>query len=153
MISHGTAPFLECSTRGDVRFSALRARVRARGNRRIEDIYQSAKIFADGTSGLSSAAAKGRLAVNQAEVRTLYAQLWDEYVAENPSLLEVLKSATGLQDRFGQDGHACQATELWRIRCVALGVSYDHVEVRQGPAPRTGDLFADLPPPPLPARR
>jgi hypothetical protein len=121
MIQHGTAPFLECSSRGDRRFSAFAARIKSRGNRSIEEIYQAAKVFADGSTGLTWREAKGKRAVNADEVRALYSVLWDEYVAENPHLLSLLTAASGLQDLFGQAGHACQATELWRIRCAALG--------------------------------
>ena len=120
MIKHGSAPFLECSSKGDARLSAFRARIRARGNRSIEELYQAAKVFADGSTGLSWREAKGRRAVNADEVRALYSVLWDEYVAENPHLLDVLKAASGTSDMFGQAGHACQATEMWRIRCAAL---------------------------------
>ena len=122
MIQHGTAPFLECSSRGDRRFSAFAARIKGRGTRSIEDIYQAAKVFADGSTGLTWREAKGKRAVNADEVRALYSVLWDEYIAENPHLLVVLTAASGLQNLFGQAGHACQATELWRIRCGALGV-------------------------------
>lgn len=121
MIQHGTAPFLECSSRGDRRFSAFAARIKGRGNKSIEEIYQAAKVFADGSTGLTWREAKGKRAINADEVRELYSVLWDEYVAENPHLLAVLTAASGLQDLFGQAGHACQATELWRIRCAALG--------------------------------
>jgi hypothetical protein len=120
MIQHGTGPFLECSSRGDRRFSAFAARIRGRGNRSIEDIYQASKVFADGSMGLTWREAKGKRAVNADEVRALYSVLWDEYIAESPHLLSVLTAASGLQDLFGQTGHACQATELWRIRCAAL---------------------------------
>lgn len=123
MIQHGTAPFLECSSRGDRRLSAFSARIRGRGNRSIEEIFQGAKVFADGSTGLHWREAKGKKAMNADEVRALYAVLWDEYVAENPELLDVIKQASGLQDVFGQPGHCCQATELWRIRCQALGSS------------------------------
>ena len=116
MVKCGTAPYLECSSRGDKRFSAFFARIRARGNRSIEELYQAAKVFEGGATGLTWREAKGRHAVNADEVRALYAVLWDEYIAENPQLLAVLRSATGLSDMFGQPGHACQATELWRIR-------------------------------------
>jgi hypothetical protein len=122
MIQHGTAPFLECSSRGDRRFSAFAARIKGRGNKSIEDIYQAAKVFADGSTGLTWREAKGKRAVNADEVRALYSVLWDEYIAENPHLLTVLTKASGLQDLFGQARHACQATELWRIRCAALRV-------------------------------
>jgi hypothetical protein len=120
MIQHGTAPFLECSSHGDRRLSAFSARIRRRGNRSIEEIYQAAKVFEDGSTGLTWRQAKGKRAVNAAEVRALYSVLWDEYIAEHPELLPVIKAASGLSDKFGQAGHACQATELWRIRNAAL---------------------------------
>jgi hypothetical protein len=113
MIRHGSPPYLECSTLGDSRFSAFKARVRGRS---IEEIYQAAKVFPDGSTYLSWRKAKGRPAVNNAELDKLYSQLWDEYIAEHPELLEVLKAASGVSDIFGQPGHRCQATELWRIR-------------------------------------
>jgi hypothetical protein len=53
MIQHGTAPFLECSSRGDRRFSAFAARIKSRGNKSIEEIYQAAKRFEDGSTGLT----------------------------------------------------------------------------------------------------
>lgn len=89
MIQHGSPPFLECSSKGDSRLSAFRAKIRARGDRSIEEIYQGAKVFADGTTGLSWREAKGKRAVNADEVRALYSVLWDEYIAENPHLLDV----------------------------------------------------------------
>lgn len=119
MIRHGQAPFLECSTKGDKRFSAFCARIKSRENKSIEVIYQAAKIFANGDTGLSWREAKGRRAINQEECAKLYSILWDEYIEENPALLDILKLYPGLQDTFGQPGHCCQATELWRIRCGA----------------------------------
>lgn len=116
MIRHGEAPFLECSSKGDRRLSAFSARIRARGGRSIEEIYQASKVFSDGSTGLGWREAKGKLAVNMAEVHALYGSLWDEYISENPALLAVIQSASGLSDMFGKAGSACQATELWRIR-------------------------------------
>lgn len=113
MIRHGCAPFLECSTRGDQRFSAFVARVDGCS---IEAAYQAAKVFADGSTGLSWREAKGRRPENPEQVRVLYAALWDRYIAEHPHLLDVLLSASGLSDMFGKPGGVCQATELWRIR-------------------------------------
>ena len=113
MIRHGEAPFLECSSRGDRRFSAFYAQV---GGKSIEDTYQAAKVFEGGATGLSWREAKGKKAVNQEEVAKLYASLWDRYINEHPELQEVLKGASGVSDMFGQPGHCCQATELWRIR-------------------------------------
>lgn len=119
MIRHGKAPFLECSSAGDRRFSAFFARIRGRGGKSIETIYQAAKVFKNGDTGLPIDEAKGFRPVNLAETRALYATLWDEYIAENPKLVPVLTGAKGLSDRFGRHG-VCQATELWRIREAAL---------------------------------
>ena len=113
MLKYGQPPYLECSGRGDRRFSAFYARV---NGERIEDLYQAAKVFADGTTGLHWRDAKGRKAVNMPEVAALYSSLWDQYIADNLHLLDVIKQASGLSDMFGQPGHQCQATELWRIR-------------------------------------
>lgn len=93
-----------------------------RGGRSIEEIYQASKVFQDGRTNLSWRDAKGKYAVNQEEVNKLYGELWDEYMVENPHLIDVLIQASGVSDIFGQKGHACQATELWRIRNAALGI-------------------------------
>ena len=116
MIKRGTAPFMECSTKGDRRFSAFCARIRRRGNRSVEEIYQASKVFENGVTGLTWRQAKGKRAVNMPEVADLYRLLWHEYIAENPELLGVLKNATGLSDMFGRAGCQCQATILWEIR-------------------------------------
>ncbi len=119
-VYHGKPPFLECSSDGDRRFSAFFARIKGRGNATIEQLYQAAKEFSDAagntTTGHSIDEAKGLRPSNGREVRALYAQLWDEYIMENPSLLLVLLEASGVSDRFGRRGSVCQATELWRIR-------------------------------------
>ena len=65
--------------------------------------------------------AKGRRPVNAEEVHKLYDALWRRYIDENPELLAVLLDATGLSDFFGEDGHACQATSLWKIRQEHFG--------------------------------
>lgn len=116
MLRFGAPPYLECSSKGDKRFSAFYARIRALGGRSIEDLYQAAKVFSDGSTNLSWREAKGRTCVNQATVRDLYSMLWNTYIAENPELRKVLRTASGVSDIFGQSGHACQAEELWRIR-------------------------------------
>lgn len=119
MIKHGEPPYLECSSKGDKRFSAFYARIKARNHLTIEEIYQASKVFKlDGklVSGLPWHKAKGRRAENQERVTQLYSELWDEYIDENPTLIGVLVNATGLSDMFGLSGHVCQATELWRIR-------------------------------------
>ena len=116
MIQHGSAPFMECSSKGDKRFSAFYARIKFYGNKTIEDLYQSSKLFPGGVTGLDWRQAKGLKAINQDWCNLYYAHLWDYYIQENPHLLEVLKAASGLSDMFGQKDHCCQANELWRIR-------------------------------------
>ena len=113
MVRHGSPPYLECSSRGDKRFSAFFAKVNGRS---IESQYQAAKVFEDGTTGLSWREAKGRKPVNIDQVTRLYNKLWEQYLLENPHLLTVLREANGLQDTFGQAGHNCQATVLWELR-------------------------------------
>jgi hypothetical protein len=113
MIKHGRAPYLECSSKGDKRFSAFYARITGDS---IEDLYQAFKVFEDGSTGLSWRQAKGKKAINQEAASAYYSRLWDIYIEHNPELLLVLKNASGLSDMFGQPGHCCQATELWRIR-------------------------------------
>ena len=115
MIKCGEAPFLECSSKGDKRFSVFYARIKSRDNKTIEEIYQASKVFSDGKTGLLIREAKGKKAINDKFIRALYSSLWDEYIDENPELLAVLVKSSGLSDLFGQKGHCCQATELWRI--------------------------------------
>jgi len=82
----------------------------------IEYLYQASKVFENGSHGLRWREAKGRRAINQEACAVYYGQLWDYYIRRNPHLLDVLRAAPGLSDTFGQPGHCCQATELWRIR-------------------------------------
>lgn len=121
MIQVGEPPYLECSTRGDKRFSPFYARPSCLGGFSIEDAYHACKVFEDGTTGLGWREAKdyrlaGHHVVNVDECNQLYAELWDAYIDENPDLLVVLKDASGLSDMFGREPGPCQATELWRIR-------------------------------------
>jgi hypothetical protein len=116
MLKRGRQPRLECSSRGEKRFSAFYARIQRRGGDTIEAIYQANKVFEDGSTGLHWKAAKGRQAVNQDECQALYDLLWREYLEEKPELWDMLLQANGLQDCFGQEGHACQADTLWNLR-------------------------------------
>ena len=113
MISHGTAPFLECSSAGDKRFSAFWAKIDGVS---IEEAYQAFKVFDDGSTNLHWREAKGRRAVNQKQAAEFYEAMWREYMSQNPEFYEVLASATGLSDIYGQKGHVCQATVLWKLR-------------------------------------
>ncbi len=110
---YGVPPFLECSSHGDKRFSAFYARVNGKS---IEEQYQAAKKFSDGSTGLHWRQAKGKRPVNAAECRAFYESLWRQYIAEHPELLEVLKAASGLSDIFARPGSVNQAEVLWAIR-------------------------------------
>lgn len=113
-MKYGKEPFLECSSRGDKRFSAFYAYVNGRS---IEEQYQAAKIFEDGSTGLHWKDAKGRKAINAVECATLYENLWRQYISEHPELLNILKKASGLSDMFAKKGSINQAYILWKIRC------------------------------------
>lgn len=113
MISHGVAPFLECSSAGDKRFSAFWAKIDGVS---IEEAYQAFKVFDDGSTDLHWREAKGRRAVNQKQAAEFYEAMWREYMSQNPEFYDVLASATGLSDIYGQKGHVCQATVLWKLR-------------------------------------
>lgn len=115
MLKRGESPFLECSSRGDKRFSPFFAYIKGY-SKSIEDLYQGAKIFPDGSTNLTWKEAKGKQCINQDEVRDLYEYLWEQYIIENPELQKVLISHTGLSDMFGTEGGTCQAATLWRIR-------------------------------------
>lgn len=116
MVVFGSQPVLECSSRGDKRFSAFYARLRWRGGKSIEELYQGYKLFPGMIQGLSVKEAKGKTPINIDQCRAFYSQLWDEYFQENPDLLEVIASYNGFSDIFGQPGRACQAEEIYRIR-------------------------------------
>lgn len=116
MMSFGEAPYLECSSKGDKRFSAFYARVERNGIRRsIEDWYQRAKILDDGSRPVDWRDGKGKVPRNVTEVRELYRELWILYFNQNPDLLAVIAEYKGFTDIFGQPGHACQAEEIYRI--------------------------------------
>jgi hypothetical protein len=112
MIRHGEAPYLECSSKGDKRFSAFYAIVNGHS---IERRYQTSKKFGPGVR-LKWNERQGLKPTNPVFCRAVYGALWDVYIHANPELLDVLRAAPGLSDVFGKEGHCCQATELWRIR-------------------------------------
>lgn len=119
MLSFGSAPFLECSSKGDKRFSAFYARIKYRNNKSIEELYQARKMISTDQgiiSGLSIKEAKGKKCININDCRSFYSQLWIEYIEENPELRKVLSNYNGFTDIFGQINHACQAEEIYKIR-------------------------------------
>lgn len=128
MLTRGVAPFLECSTRGDTRFSPFYAKVNGVS---IEDAYHACKVLrapgktlfgADTRTNLTWREAKklqkaGWTLENPEECAKLYRRMFKQYMKEHRELLDVLKNASGLSDMFGQEtGNVCQVIELWRIR-------------------------------------
>lgn len=118
MIKVGKPPYLECSSRGDKRFSAFYAKVNGKS---IEETYQATKIFSDGATGLDWRSVKrrqkrGSVPVNIVACNKLYKELWRDYLLDNPSYIKILKKASGLSDIFGKEGHMCQAIILWHLR-------------------------------------
>ena len=121
MFKIGIPPYLECSTKGDKRFSPFYAKPSILKGMSIEEFYHAFKIFNDGSTTLSWRDAKnkkrdGFFVINQEKCNIIYSSLWDFYIKENPELLKVLKKQTGLSDIFGNENGPCQANELWRIR-------------------------------------
>jgi hypothetical protein len=122
MLTYGKPPFLECSTRGDKRFSPFYASVNGCS---IEVQYQAAKIFEDGSTGLHWKKAKGRRATNSEECKILYEKLWRQYLSERPALMDILKKASGLSDIFARKDAVNQAEVLWKIRSEQMLNSWD----------------------------
>lgn len=112
MLRFGDAPYLECSSKGDKRFSAFYAIVEGES---IEKLYQAYKIFEDGSTGLSWKEAKGKIPVNIQTCRIFYTYLWNKYYQAHPELKDVILNYNGFTDIFGQEGHACQAEEIYKI--------------------------------------
>lgn len=119
MLKFGRPPYLECSSKGDKRFSAFYAKVKGVS---IEEQYQASKVFEDGSTGLDWKEAKGRKPVNLNHTRAVYTKLWRDYILrERPELQQVLLQASGFSDIFGQPGHCCQAEELWKLKLELQG--------------------------------
>ena len=112
MKKFGSAPFLECSSKGDSRFSAFKAKVYGKT---IEELYQAFKVFEDGATGLHWKQAKGKKPINAENARKYYSMLWREWFRLNPAALEYIRQYNGFSDVFGQEGHACQAEEIYNI--------------------------------------
>lgn len=108
---------LECSSRGDKRFSALFAKVTIKGRERsIEEFYQDAKRTADGKK-----AGKGRpfdhmidpytgTKLPAAEASNLYKGLWISYFSKNPELAAFAGHFEEFTDMFrSEKTENCQA--------------------------------------------
>lgn len=112
----------EVSTRGNElgkKFSALNARIKGRGNKTIEEIYQTEiKGYKTVREG------KGRppkYSISREQSKAAYDDLWREYLEENPDLAKQLWDETEggtveLTDMFSREGDVVsQADSLQRI--------------------------------------
>ena len=120
MIKKGDPPYLECSSKGDRRFSAWYAYPNSLGGACIEEAYQAGKIWEDGQTGLTWEEVKFRQrrkvkCMNYEEMSERYQAWWLEWCLQE-SLIGVLQMHSGLQDRFGKEGNVNQADALWKIR-------------------------------------
>lgn len=113
---------LECSSRGDKRFSALYAQVNINGVvDTIESHYQLSKRFGDAPAPTHWKQCKGRKPTHMVfNGKTLpityltryYNWLWKEYLDQNPSLVEYLKQFDGYNDCFARKGCNNQAEAI-----------------------------------------
>ena len=126
----GEPPFLECSNRGDKRFSAFNAYIGSGIlSESIESRFQRAKVIEDAwgnlETGLHWKEAKGKTPVAfvfngkkwpVSLLKEFYYMLWWVYLKGNPELIKVIEQYNGFSDFFGQEGHCCQAEAIWLFR-------------------------------------
>lgn len=113
---------LECSSRGDKRFSALFAKIKIFGKEdTIENHYQLAKRFGDEEPPKSFEDAKGKRATHfnikgvDYEVDLLphfYHLMWLIYLDKNPHLVEFLMRFDEFTDMFKGKSNVCQADSI-----------------------------------------
>lgn len=107
-------PTLECSSRGDRRFSAFHARFP--DGRSIESIYQTAKVGLDGLPvGKGRRPAAIRLRDGQefpvVLLSEFYYSLWWHYLARRSDLVAVLRSYNKFTDAFDRSGRTWLVAE------------------------------------------
>lgn len=120
MVKVGQPPYLECSLKGDKRFSAFYAHVNINGTiSSIESFYQSYKeTGVEGSIVAGWRANKGQLAkygATRAQCRTYYSKLWNMYLEAHPELVAEAQAFNGFTDVFGKRGNCCQAEEIFHF--------------------------------------
>ena len=119
LVLNGQIKVLECSSKGDTRFSALSAKVLVNGNLdTIENHYQLSKRF-NGLAPLDWRDAKGKqptsFVVGDREIAFMYLSqwyelLWCKYLDAHPELVEFASNYDDFSDRFrGKKTINCQA--------------------------------------------
>lgn len=113
---------LECSSKGDKRFSALYAKVNIDGKvDTIENHYQLAKRFGNAKAPTHWKQCKGRKPTHiefrgrrlpLGKMTDYYNWLWAMYLEQNPSLVEFLKEFDGFNDCFARPGCNNQAEAI-----------------------------------------
>lgn len=110
---------LECSSRGDKRFSAFYAKLKKYGNQSIETIYQNSKRTEDGRIPGKGRKVAYVVWANKKYPPTvlskLYEKLWRQYFVENPELLEYAKQFDTFTDMFKGRAINCQADIIAKI--------------------------------------
>lgn len=122
---------LECSSRGDKRFSAMYAKI---GDETIEGVFQSRKLGANGRP-----VGKGRKPVyvlingerheDISLLSELYYALWHHYLTKRPRLIAVLEEYDGYTDMFDKSGRTWLKTE-------------DHTQLKKGPINSQAEAIA-----------
>lgn len=112
---------LECSSKGDKRFSAFYALVLCQSGfkRSVEHLYQNAKRNEDGTiSGKGKQPAYLKIGSDiypNTALTAWYNYLWLKYFEQNPELLEVLAQYDKFTDMFRGHCINCQADVMQLI--------------------------------------
>lgn len=110
---------LECSSRGDKRFSAFYAKLKKYDNKSIEYLYQNSKRTKEGF-----VPGKGRKVdyvvwegnkYKPTVLTKLYEKLWRIYFIENPELLEYAKQFDTFTDMFRGKAINCQADVIAKL--------------------------------------
>lgn len=110
---------LECSSKGDTRYSAFYARVTIFGiEDSIENHYQLSKRFGDEDAPLNWRQAKGKHATHMhlngddyavEHLTAFYKLLWCRYLDNNPELVTYAQQFDKFTDRFKGNSINCQA--------------------------------------------
>ena len=126
----GGSKVLECSIRGDRRFSPLFAKIIIKGKEKsIEEFYQEAKRNADGKK-----AGKGKAFDHIVDPFTgdklpaklapdLYRGLWITYYNNNPDLIEFAKGFDDFTDAYKKDGPELTFEEAEKGLCSDKRIS------------------------------
>ena len=132
MIRHGVAPFIECSSKGDTRFSSSYATI---GKKTISELYNNKRAWADESKLLTWNKAGIAPKEIDFECNKYYRELWKQYLSEHKELKKILLKATGVSNVYGEMMNVCQATVLWSIRKELLeNVEPEVFEVAEHPA-------------------